>query len=106
MLPLLLYSVLVVSIRTMDSQQQQARRRPVSGSCRMEVFEGNPLGKWAWENIWYLPMFKRGEPGQSPCTFGDAANIFRTNIEQASFPYFIMVIVGAAPSPQLKDTIY
>lgn len=51
----------------------------------MEVFEGNPLGKWVWANIWDLPLFRRGEKGQSPCTFGDSANIFRTNIEQASF---------------------
>lgn len=50
----------------------------------MEVFEGNPIGKWAWANVWKLPLFKLGEPGQSPCTFGDSANIFRTNIEQAS----------------------
>ena len=50
----------------------------------MEVFEGNPLGKWVWANVWKLPLFKLGGPGQSPCTFGDSANIFRTNIEQAS----------------------
>ncbi|CAN0511178.1 unnamed protein product, partial [Scytosiphon promiscuus] len=48
----------------------------------MEVFEGNPLGKWVWANIWDLPLFRLGEKGQSPCTFGDSANIFRTNIEQ------------------------
>lgn len=48
----------------------------------MEVFEGNPVGKWAWNNVWRLPLFAKGEPGQSPCTFGDSANIFRTNIEQ------------------------
>lgn len=50
----------------------------------MEVFEGNPVGKWVWANVWKLPLFKRGEPGQSPCLFGDSAEIFRTNIEQAS----------------------
>ncbi len=55
-----------------------------AGGCRMEVFEGNPIGKWVWTNIWKLPLFKLGAPGQSPCTFGDSANIFRTNIEQAS----------------------
>lgn len=48
----------------------------------MEVFEGNPIGKWVWTNMWHLPLFRKGEPGQSPCTFGDSANIFRTNIEQ------------------------
>lgn len=55
-----------------------------AGGCRMEVFEGNPIGKWVWANIWKLPLFRLGAPGQSPCTFGDSANIFRTNIEQAS----------------------
>eukprot|EP00752_Nemacystus_decipiens_P011021 g9793.t2 len=53
-----------------------------AGGCRMEVFEGNPIGKWVWANVWKLPLFKKGAPGQSPCTFGDSANIFRTNIEQ------------------------
>ncbi|KAG5183231.1 cytochrome P450 [Tribonema minus] len=47
----------------------------------MEVFEGNPLGKWVWANVWDLPALKRGKQGE-PCTFGDIANIFRTNIEQ------------------------
>lgn len=50
----------------------------------MEVFEGNPIGKWVWANVWKLPLFKLGAPGQSPTLFGDSANIFRTNIEQAS----------------------
>ncbi|CAM9825620.1 unnamed protein product [Chrysoparadoxa australica] len=56
---------------------------------RMEVFEGNPVGKWAWENVWKLPLFQKGEQG-APTTFGDAANVFKGNIEQ---------IYGDEPSP-------
>jgi len=47
----------------------------------MEVFEGNEIGKFAWKNVWKLDLFKRGAQGE-PCTFGDMAHIFRTNIEQ------------------------
>eukprot|EP00638_Chattonella_subsalsa_P000579 CAMPEP_0117760430 /NCGR_PEP_ID=MMETSP0947-20121206/16625_1 /TAXON_ID=44440 /ORGANISM="Chattonella subsalsa, Strain CCMP2191" /LENGTH=558 /DNA_ID=CAMNT_0005581119 /DNA_START=195 /DNA_END=1871 /DNA_ORIENTATION=+ len=47
----------------------------------MEVFEGNPVGKWVWFNMWKLPLFQRGEQG-TPIKFGDTAHIFRTNIEQ------------------------
>ena len=60
-----------------------ARTRPSRAAVSMEVFEGNPVGKWAWNNVWKLPPLKRGKSGE-PCTFGDIANIFRTNIEQAS----------------------
>ncbi|CAM9622696.1 unnamed protein product, partial [Laminaria digitata] len=70
--------------RQRQSQAQVRRRATANGAagCRMEVFEGNPLGKWVWANIWDLPLFRLGEKGQSPTTFGDSANIFRTNIEQ------------------------
>lgn len=60
--------------------RSHAARRS-TGSLRMEVFEGNPLGKWAWDNLWKLPQFQKGEQG-TPCEFGDIANIFKTNIEQ------------------------
>ncbi|CAM9188287.1 unnamed protein product, partial [Discosporangium mesarthrocarpum] len=68
------------------STLRQSGGRGVTARCsrsgpRMEIFEGNPLGKWAWENTFKLPLFKRGNPGE-PCTFGDSANVFRTNIEQ------------------------
>lgn len=59
----------------------------------MEVFEGNPIGKWVWANVWSLPLFRRGEPGQSPCLFGDSAHIFRTNIEQVSLLYLLCLLV-------------
>lgn len=66
----------------------------------MEVFEGNPIGKWVWANVWKLPFFRLGAPGQSPTLFGDSANIFRTNIEQASasddgdFPTSVSLFLG------------
>eukprot|EP00639_Heterosigma_akashiwo_P033958 CAMPEP_0194725620 /NCGR_PEP_ID=MMETSP0296-20130528/27788_1 /TAXON_ID=39354 /ORGANISM="Heterosigma akashiwo, Strain CCMP2393" /LENGTH=606 /DNA_ID=CAMNT_0039630175 /DNA_START=35 /DNA_END=1855 /DNA_ORIENTATION=+ len=50
-------------------------------SLRMEVFEGNPVGKWAWNNVWKLPLFKRGEQG-APILFGDSAYVLKKNIEQ------------------------
>lgn len=36
---------------------------------------------WWWESVWQLDMMKTGEPGTA-CTFGDTANVLRTNIEQ------------------------
>ena len=71
----------------------------------MEVFEGNPLGKWVWANIWKLPLFRLGEKGQSPCTFGDSANIFRTNIEQARASIFRHVGDGCACPTSSRLTI-
>jgi len=40
--------------------------------------EGLP---WWWELVWDLDMMKLGEPG-TEVTFGDSANVLRTNIEQ------------------------
>jgi cytochrome P450 family 97 subfamily B polypeptide 3 len=40
--------------------------------------EGLP---WWWEYVWKLDIMKKGEPG-TDCTFGDSANVLRTNIEQ------------------------
>ncbi len=48
----------------------------------MEVFEGNPIGKAAWDTLWNLDFMKPSEQGVSPTSFGDAANVLRTNIEQ------------------------
>ena len=36
---------------------------------------------WWWEMVWQLDMMKTGEPG-TEITFGDSANVLRTNIEQ------------------------
>lgn len=51
------------------------------GRVKMELFEGNPVGKAVWEKMWKLPMFKEGEQG-TPITFGDSAQVIRRNIEQ------------------------
>ena len=40
--------------------------------------EGLP---WWWELVWKLDIMKLGEPGKE-VTFGDSANVLRTNIEQ------------------------
>jgi len=28
---------------------------------RMEIFEGNPIGKSIWDNVWKLPIMQPGE---------------------------------------------
>lgn len=43
-----------------------------------EDVEGLP---WWWDLVWKLDVMKLGEPG-TECTFGDSANVLRTNIEQ------------------------
>jgi hypothetical protein len=40
--------------------------------------EGLP---WWWDMVWKLDMMQLGEPGKE-MTFGDTANVLRTNIEQ------------------------
>ena len=40
--------------------------------------EGLP---WWWDLVWKLDVMKTSEPG-TDCTFGDSANVLRTNIEQ------------------------
>ena len=55
------------------------RRR---SSVQMAIFEGNPIGKAIWDNVWKLPIMQPGLPGQSPTTFGDAALVLRSNILQ------------------------
>ena len=49
---------------------------------RMEVFEGNPIGKKIWNFVWELPFMKVTPQGTSPTAFGDAANVLKKNIEQ------------------------
>ena len=48
------------------------------GSADDSKTEGLP---WWWELVWDLDMMKTGVPG-TEITFGDSANVFRTNIEQ------------------------
>lgn len=58
-----------------------SRRSRAAGDARMEVFEGNPVGKAIWDFVWKLPIMKRGEQG-APIQFGDVAHVLRKNIEQ------------------------
>jgi len=65
--------------RSSHSRQQQRHR--AAGDARMEVFEGNPVGKAVWDFVWKLPVMQRGEQG-APIQFGDVAYVLRKNIEQ------------------------
>jgi hypothetical protein len=49
----------------------------VDGEVDTDV-EGLP---WWWDMVWKLDMMQLGEPGKE-MTFGDTANVLRTNIEQ------------------------
>lgn len=49
---------------------------------RQELFKGNPVGKWLWDQVWKLDVMQPGEQGTSPTTFGDAANVLKSNILQ------------------------
>ena len=51
-------------------------------ALKMAIFEGNPIGKAIWDNVWKLPLLSPGKPGQSPTTFGDAALVLKSNILQ------------------------
>ena len=59
-----------------------ARELHRRSQIRMAIFEGNPVGKMLWDNVWKLPIMKPGNPGQSPTTFGDAALVLKSNILQ------------------------
>ena len=47
-----------------------------------ELFEGNPVGKFLWDQVWKLPIMELGKTGTSPTTFGDNANVLKGNILQ------------------------
>jgi cytochrome P450 family 97 subfamily B polypeptide 3 len=64
------------------------RMRP--DTLKMAIFEGNPLGKWAWDQFWKLDLVKPGKQGTSPTNFGDAALVIKNNILQ---------VYGGEPSP-------
>jgi hypothetical protein len=49
---------------------------------KMEIFEGNPFGKQVWDFVWKLPFMQPGKQGVSPTSFGDAANVLKSNILQ------------------------
>ena len=52
------------------------------GGLKMEIFEGNPIGKKLWDAVWKLDFMKPGNPGISPTSFGDGANVLKANILQ------------------------
>ncbi len=53
-----------------------------SSELKMAIFEGNPTGKKIWDWVWTLQFMQKGESGSSPTTFGDAANVIKSNILQ------------------------
>ena len=57
-------------------------RRNNKRFLKMEIFEGNPIGKFVWDRMWELPLFQKGKPGKSPTDFGDGANVLKANILQ------------------------
>ena len=76
MIPLLLVSwVTIITAFRPTSPCQKSK-------LRMEVFEGNPIGKKMWNFVWELPFMKVTTQGTSPTAFGDAANVLKKNIEQ------------------------
>lgn len=64
-----------------SSGSSRRQRYRATGETRMEVFEGNPVGKAIWEWVWKLPIMQRGAQG-APIQFGDVAHVLRKNIEQ------------------------
>jgi cytochrome P450 family 97 subfamily B polypeptide 3 len=56
----------------------------VKDTSKTNVEDENPSSgglPWWWEMVWDLDVMKLGEPG-TEVTFGDSANVLRTNIEQ------------------------
>jgi hypothetical protein len=64
---------------TMTANEQQGA---VASSNSVDSPDKNAKGlPWWWDMVWKLDIMKTGEPG-TDCTFGDSANVLRTNIEQ------------------------
>lgn len=72
------------------SSSPTTRSRLGVSSLRAEIFEGNPAGKWIWDKFWASKIVEPGKSGESPTTFGDAAQIIKGNIMQ---------VYGGEPSP-------
>ena len=83
-----LFNFIVISIVIMNchcwhSPKSRIKRSSFqSRALKMELFEGNPVGKFLWDTVWKLPIMKLGTPGTSPTTFGDNANVIKSNILQ------------------------
>uniref|UniRef100_A0A6V2CV31 Cytochrome P450 n=1 Tax=Ditylum brightwellii TaxID=49249 RepID=A0A6V2CV31_9STRA len=64
-----------------ETKEVVAETKGLNGESS-EGEKGNEDGlPWWWELVWDLEIMKKGEPG-TDCTFGDSANVLRTNIEQ------------------------
>jgi hypothetical protein len=75
---MIIYLMLLCTVDGFSVARELHRR----STMRMAIFEGNPIGKMMWDNVWKLPIMKPGNPGQSPTTFGDAALVLKSNILQ------------------------
>jgi cytochrome P450 len=64
------------------SPMPRAHHSLAARDMTMELFVGNPVGKKIWDIVWAQDVMKPGEAGVSPTSFGDAATVLRTNIEQ------------------------
>ena len=38
-------------------------------NIKMEIFEGNVIGKKIWDSVWKLPIMQPGQPGTSPTKY-------------------------------------
>lgn len=71
---------------TKEKEDTSAEAKSVNGA---PVSEGAPVVAdpnadglpWWWELVWKLDIMQKGKQGE-PITFGDSANVLRTNIEQ------------------------
>ena len=69
-------------IGSLRNRRNMASSIHSKSSLKMELFEGNPFGKFIWNQVWKLPIMKLGQPGTSPTTFGDNANVLKGTILQ------------------------
>ena len=76
-------SIVIINCHCWHSPKSNIKRSSFqSRALKMELFEGNPVGKFLWDSVWKLPIMKLGPPGTSPTTFGDNANVIKSNILQ------------------------
>lgn len=84
---LILLAIVIIPISSFNSLTSKLCISKITkyqskSQIKMEIFEGNPVGKFIWNNVWNLPFMQKGTPGTSPTTFGDAANVLKNNILQ------------------------
>ncbi len=67
--------------KTEEKKKPDAVADPTTTNANVAIdpdAEGLP---WWWDMVWKLDVMQTSEPG-TDCTFGDSANVLRTNIEQ------------------------